>query len=55
MSKDERKKMVRDKLDEGEKLMKDSISGFPDSPAKNEMNKIIEQAKANLSKTLDDV
>jgi hypothetical protein len=54
MSLKDSKEMVRDKVKEAAKQMKGSISGFPDSPAKNKMNKIIEQAETNILKTLDD-
>jgi hypothetical protein len=55
MSIKERKKMIKDRLNEAENIMKGPILGLPESPARNEILTDIEQSKANLMKKVDDI
>jgi hypothetical protein len=55
MSIKERKKMIKDRLNEAENIMKGPILGLPESPARNEILRDIEQSKANLVKKLDEI
>jgi hypothetical protein len=47
--------MIKDRLNEAENIMKGPILGLPESPARNEILRDIEQSKANLMKKVDDI
>jgi hypothetical protein len=47
--------MIKDRLNEAENIMKSPILGLPESPARNEILRDIEQTKANLMKKIDDI
>jgi hypothetical protein len=48
-------KMIKDRLNEAENIMKGPILGLPESPTRNEILRDIEQSKANLMKKVDDI
>jgi hypothetical protein len=54
MSIKERKKMIKNRLNEAENIMKGPILGLPESPTRNEILRDIEQSKENLMKKVDE-